>query len=68
MVWNNLIVGSNELHSVAKDYVNFGNAISIFVKPNQTTNIITNETILTQYRIKQGLKIFGKKEEAAVQK
>ena len=32
------------------------------------TNIITNETILTQYSIKKGLKVFVKKGEAAVQK
>ena len=62
MGWNNLIVGSNEIHSVAKAYVNFVNAITSFVKPTPTTNIITNETILTQYSIKKGLKVFGKKE------
>ena len=59
MGWNNLIVGSNELHSVAKAYVNVVNAIDSFVKPTPPTKIITNKTILTQYKIKQGLKVFG---------
>ena len=66
MGWNNLIIGSNEIHSVTKAYVNVVNAITSFVKPTPPTNIITNETILTQYRIKQGLKVFGNKGEAAV--
>ena len=68
MGWNNLIVGSNEIHSVAKAYVNVVNAITSFVKPTPSTNIITNETILTQYIIEQGLKVFGKKGKAAVRK
>ena len=68
MGWKNLIVGSHSLHSVAMAYVNVINAISTFVDPNPPTNIITNETILTQYSIKQGLKAFGKKYEAAVLK
>ena len=68
MVWKNLIVGFNELHSVAKAYVNIVNAIPTFVKPTPPTNIVTNETILTQYITKQGLKVFGKKGEAAVKK
>ena len=68
MGWNNLIVGSNEIHSVAKAYVNVVDSITSFVKPTPPTNIITNETILTQYIIKQGLKVFGKKGEAEVQK
>ena len=59
MGWNNLIFGSNELHSVAKFYINVLNAITSFVKPTPTTNIITNDTILTQYIIKQVLKVFG---------
>ena len=58
MGWNNLIVGSNELHSVAKAYINVVNAITYLVKPTPPTNIITNETILTQYSIEQGLKVF----------
>ena len=65
---NNLIIGSNEIHSVAKAYVNFVNAITYFVKPTPPTNIITNKTILIQYIINQGLKVFGKKGEAAVRK
>ena len=68
MGWNNLIVGSNEIHSDAKAYVNVVNAITSFVKPTTPTNIITNETIMTQYSIKQVLKVFGKKGEAEVQK
>ena len=68
MGWNNLIVGSSELHSVAKAYINVVNAITSFVKLTPPTNIVTNETILTQYRIKQGLKVFGNKVEAAVRK
>ena len=68
MGWNNIIVGSNEMHSVAKAYINVVNAITSFVKPTPPTNIITNETILTQYSIEQGLKVFGKKGEAEVRK
>ena len=67
MVWNNLIVGSNELHSVAKAYINVFNDITSFFKPTPTTNI-TNETILTKYSITQELKVFGKKGKAAVWK
>ena len=66
MGWNNLIVGSNEIHSVEKSNINVVNAITYFVKPTPPTNIITNETILNQYSIKQGLKVFGNKGEAAV--
>ena len=66
MVWKNLIVSSNEIHSVAKAYVNVVNAITSFVKPTPPINIITNETILTQYSINQGLKFFVNKGEAAV--
>ena len=68
MGWNNLIVGSNEIHSVAKAYVNVVNAITSFIKLTPSTNIINNKTILTQYSIKQGLNVFGKKGGAAVQK
>ena len=68
MGWNNLIVGSNEIHSAEKAYVNVVNAITSFVKPTPPTNIITNETILTQYSIKQELKVFGKKGKTAVRK
>ena len=65
---NNRIVGSNEIHSAAKAYINVVNAITYFVKPTPPTNIIANETIRNQYSIKQGLKVFGKKVEAAVRK
>ena len=68
MGWNNIIVGSNEIHSVAKVYINVVNSFIYFVKPTPPTNIIANETILTQYSIKKGLKIFEKKGDAAVQK
>ena len=68
MGWNNLIIGSNEIHSVAKAYVNVVNAITSFVKPIPPTKIITKQTILNHYSIKQGLKVFGKRGEAAVRK
>ena len=47
---NNLIVGSLALHNVEKIYANVVNYIAIFL-PTPQTNIITNETILTQYSI-----------------
>ena len=56
-----LIVGCHALYSVAKAYVNILNSIATFVEPTPPTNIITNETILTQCIIKQGFKVFGKK-------
>ena len=68
MGWKNLIVGSNELHSVEKSYINVVNAITSFVKLTTPTNTTTNETILTQYRTKQGIEVFGNKGEAAVRK
>ena len=68
MGWNNITVLSNELHSVAKSYVNIVNDISNFFKPTPPTNIITNEDILMQYSIKQRIRLFGKKSEAAVKK
>ena len=68
MGWNNLIIGSNELNSVAKSYVNVVNDISTFYGHIPSNNIITNETILMQCSIKQGLKVFGKKDEAAARK
>ena len=61
MGWNNLIVGSNELHSVEKSYIKVVNAVASFVETTLPTNTMTNKTILTQYSIKQGLKFFGKK-------
>ena len=42
------------------------NAIETFFKPTPPTIIITNETILTKYSIKQGLKVFGNNGKAAV--
>ena len=68
MGWNNLILDSNEIHSVAKAYVNVVNGIATFIGPIPPTNINTNEIILTQYSIKYGLKVFGKKIKTAVQK
>ena len=68
MLWNNLIVGSNELHIVAKAYVNVFYAISTFVKNTPPTNIITNENIMTQYSIKEGLKLFCNKFKASILK
>ena len=68
MGWNNLIFGSNEIHSIAKACINVVNAITSFVKPTPPTNIITNEIILTKYSIRQGVEVFGKKGEAAVRK
>ena len=53
MGWNNLIIGSNELHSIAKSYVNVVNNIATFVEPNTPTNIIKNDMILKQYSIKR---------------
>ena len=61
MGWNNLIVGSNEIHNISKAYVNVVNDISTSVKPTPPTNTITNENVLTQYSTNQGLKIFEKK-------
>ena len=51
------MVASNEIHSVAKAYINAVNDIEKHFKPTPPTNIITNETTLTQYIIKQGLDI-----------
>ena len=55
IVCSNTIVGYHALHNVANAYVNVVNAITTFVEPTPPTNITTNETILTQYIIKQGL-------------
>ena len=66
MVWYNLIVGSNELHSVAKVYFNVVNTITNFFKSTPPTNIITNKTIIFQYSINQILNIFGNKGVAAL--
>ena len=61
MVWSNQIIGSHALHNVSKAYANVVNNITTLVEPNPSANIITNETILTQYIIRQGLKFLGKK-------
>ena len=61
MVCSNLIFVSHDLQNVKKYYVNVVNAIANFVEPTPPTNIIKDETILTQYSIKQGFKGFGKK-------
>ena len=63
-----MIVGSHALHNVAKAYANVVNSIATFFEPTPQTNIITNDTILTQYSIKQGLKSFGGNGEVAVRK
>ena len=60
MGWNDLVIGSHAPHSVVKAYVNVINDISNFVEPNPPTNIITNETILNEYSIKQGLNFLVK--------
>ena len=57
---NNLLVGYHDLQSVAKAYVNDVNYISTFVETTPPTNIVTNETILNQYIIKQGIKVLVK--------
>ena len=61
MSWNNLIVGSHDLHNIAKAYVNVVNAIATFFEPNPPTNIIENGTILIQHSMKQYIKVFVKK-------
>ena len=66
MRWSNLIVGFHALHSVAKDYVNAVNAIANIFEPILPTNIIKNMTIMNQSSIKQGLRVFGKRGEAAI--
>ena len=68
MGWSNLIVGYRAHHNVSMSYVNVANAITTSVEPTPPTNIITNETIRTQYSIKKGIQIFRQKGEAAVQK
>ena len=59
MVQSNLIVCACALHNTTKFYVNVVNAIATILETSTSTNIITNETTLTQYSIKQGLKVFG---------
>ena len=57
MGWRYIIVGSHDLHNVTNAYFNVVNAIATFFEPTPPTNIITNETILTQCIIKQELKV-----------
>ena len=59
---------SHALDNVTKYYVKVANAISSFVEPTPPTNIITNETILNQYSIKQKLNSFDRKIKDEVQK
>ena len=59
MGWNNLIFGSHAIHIVEKSDVNVVNDIAAIFEPTPPTNIITNETILTQYIIKQVIKVLG---------
>ena len=61
MVGRNMIIGSHSLQNFSKAYVNIVIDITTFVEPTPPTNIITNDTILTQYIIKQGLKNFEKR-------
>ena len=68
MGWKKIIVGSNELHRVAKSYVKVADDISNFFRSTPPTNTINNDTILTQCSIKQGLKVFDKKGKAALRK
>ena len=68
MGWSNLILGVRDLHNVIMAYVNAINFITTIVETTPPSNIITNETILTQYSIKQLIQIFGKKVKASVQK
>ena len=68
MVWIKPIVGACDLHNVVMVYINVFNTIATIIEPTPPTKIITNENILTQYIIKQGLQIFGKKGEVIVQK
>ena len=59
MGWINLIYGHHAFHNIAKLYVKIINDVATFVEPTPPTNIITNETFLTNYIIKQGLKVSG---------
>ena len=68
MGWGNLIVAYHVLHNVTKSYDNAINDTTIFVEPTPPKNITTNETILTQYSSKQGLKVSVKNGKASVKK
>ena len=61
MGWSNLISGYHALHNFTKAYIKVVNAIATFFETTPPTKIIKNETILNQYSIKQGLKVFEKK-------
>ena len=64
----NLIVGARDLQNVAVAYVEVVNTITTFVEPTPQTNILKNETILTQYIIKHGIQLFQQKGKSAVRK
>ena len=68
MGWNNLIFGSQALHSVAKSYSRVANYITTFLEPSPPTIVITNQTILNQYSIKQVLKVLRKKSRVEYKK
>ena len=55
MGWSKRIAGSYALHNVGNVFVNVDNTISNFVESNPATNITTNNIILIQYIITQGL-------------
>ena len=62
MGWNNLIVGSNELYSVAEAYANVVNAISYLIKPTPPTNIITKNNILKNTASRRDTRSLARKE------
>ena len=64
----NLIVGARALRNVFKVYVDIVNAKADFVEPTPPTNIITNNAILNQYNIKQGIEVFKKSWGRSVKK
>ena len=68
MGWNNLIFGPNKVYIISKAYAKIVNTIDNFSNSNPPTNIITNDTIPTQYSINQGLKVSVNKGESVVQK
>ena len=65
MGWRNVIVGSRDLHN---SYNNAVKSIAIFVGTTTPVNIITNDTIMAQYTINQGLQVSRVNGEAAVRK
>ena len=68
VILSNLIDGARSLHNFSKSYANTVNDITIFIEPTTPTNIITNETILIQYSIKQVLNFLGGGIKSALQK